>query len=196
MNTHIEEVTIRVKSIFNEDKTKRYMRTYEFTDVEDGVICAVIIYSPRMSDAFLSGTTTQRAYMLMQNHLSQPIREMRVISLVPTLAINDNLPYVESQLDETNYHYVEETLQEVEASGGMIIVGWGSPGRLMHHATSYKSLFADYESNMYCIGTTAKGEPQQIRMANENTVLEAFNNESVKPKFRIVKETKKEDDSI
>ncbi|MCC5891214.1 DUF1643 domain-containing protein [Exiguobacterium sp.] len=193
MNTQIEEVTIRVKSIFNEDKTKRYMRSYEFTDVVDGVICAVIIYSPRMSDAFLSGTTTQRAYMLMRNHLDQPIREVRVISLVPTLAINDNLPYVESQLDEVNYHYVEETLDVVEKSGGMVIVGWGSPGRLMHHATAYKTLFADHEANMFCIGTTSKGEPQQIRMANENTVLEAFNNESVKPKFRIVKETKQDD---
>ncbi|MFN4213775.1 DUF1643 domain-containing protein [Exiguobacterium sp.] len=193
MNTQIEEVTIRVKSIFNDDKTKRYMRSYEFTDVVDGVICAVIIYSPRMSDAFLSGTTTQRAYMLMRNHLDQPIREVRVISLVPTLAINDNLPYVESQLDEVNYHYVEETLDVVEKSGGMVIVGWGSPGRLMHHATAYKTLFADHEANMFCIGTTSKGEPQQIRMANENTVLEAFNNESVKPKFRIVKETKQDD---
>lgn len=193
MNTQIEEVTIRVKSIFNDDKTKRYMRSYKFTDVVDGVICAVIIYSPRMSDAFLSGTTTQRAYMLMRNHLDQPIREVRVISLVPTLAINDNLPYVESQLDEVNYHYVEETLDDVEKSGGMAIVGWGSPGRLMHHATAYKSLFADHEANMFCIGTTSKGEPQQIRMANENTVLEAFNNESVKPKFRIVKETKQDD---
>jgi len=193
MNTHIEEVTIHVTSVFNEDKTKRYMRTYAFTDVTDGVTCAVIIYSPRMSDAFLSGTTTQRAYMLMRNHLTQPIREMRVISLVPTLAINDNLPYVESQLDEVNYHYVEETLDAVKQSGGMAIVGWGSPGRLMHHTTSYKSLFADYEAHMYCIGTTAKGEPQQIRMANENTTLEAFNNESIKPKFRIVKETKHEE---
>jgi hypothetical protein len=54
MNTHVEEVTIRVKSIFNEDKTKRYMRTYEFTDVEDGVICAVIIYSPRMTPSSTS----------------------------------------------------------------------------------------------------------------------------------------------
>lgn len=193
MNTHIEEVTIRVKSVFNDDKTKRYMRSYEFTDVVDGVICAVIIYSPRMSDAFLSGTTTQRAYMLMRNHLDKPIREVRVISLVPTLAINDNLPYVESQLDETNFHYVEETLDEVEQSRGMVIVGWGSPGRLMHHATAYKTLFADHEANMFCIGTTAKGEPQQIRMANENTVLEPFNNESIKPKFRIVKETKQDD---
>lgn len=193
MNTHIEEVTIRVKSIFNEDKTKRYMRSYEFTDVVDGVICAVIIYSPRMSDAFLSGTTTQRAYMLMRNHLDKPIREMRVISLVPTLAINDNLPYVESQLDETNFHYVEETLVEVGTSGGMIIVGWGSPGRLMHHSTTYKTLFAEHEANMYCIGTTSKGEPQQIRMANENTILEAFNNESIKPKFKILKETKQDD---
>lgn len=193
MNTQIEEVTIRVKSVFNDDKTKRYMRSYEFTDVVDGVICAVIIYSPRMSDAFLSGTTTQRAYMLMRNHLDKPIREVRVISLVPTLAINDNLPYVESQLDETNFHYVEETLDEVEQSGGMAIVGWGSPGRLMHHSTAYKTLFADHEANMFCIGTTSKGEPQQIRMANENTVLEAFNNESVKPKFRIVKETKQDD---
>ncbi len=181
MNTHIEEVTIRVKSVFNDDKTKRYMRSYEFTDVVDGVICAVIIYSPRMSDAFLSGTTTQRAYMLMRNHLDKPIREVRVISLV------------ESQLDETNFHYVEETLDEVEQSGGMAIVGWGSPGRLMHHSTAYKTLFADHEANMFCIGTTSKGEPQQIRMANENTVLEAFNNESVKPKFRIVKETKQDD---
>ena len=193
MNTHIEEVTIRVKSVFNEGKTKRYMRTYEFTDVVDGAICAVIIYSPRMSDAFLSGTTTQRAYMLMRNHLERPIREMRVISLVPTLAINDNLPYVESQLDEVNFHYVKDTLDEVVSSGGMIIVGWGSPGRLMHHTTPYKTLFADHESHMFCIGTTSKGEPQQIRMANENTVLEAFNNESVKPKFRIVKETKQDD---
>lgn len=193
MNTHIEEVTIRVKSVFNDDKTKRYMRSYEFTDVVDGVICAVIIYSPRMSDAFLSGTTTQRAYMLMRNHLDKPIREVRVISLVPTLAINDNLPYVESQLDETNFHYVEETLDEVEQSRGMVIVGWGTPGRLMHHATAYKTLFADHETNMFCIGTTAKGEPQQIRMANENTVLEPFNNESIKPKFRIVKETKQDD---
>lgn len=193
MNTHIEEVTIRVKSVFNDDKTKRYMRSYEFTDVVDGVICAVIIYSPRMSDAFLSGTTTQRAYMLMRNHLDKPIREVRVISLVPTLAINDNLPYVESQLDETNFHYVEETLDEVEQSRGMVIVGWGSPGRLMHHATAYKTLFADHEANMFCIGTTSKGEPQQIRMANENTVLEPFNNESIKPKFRIVKETKQDD---
>lgn len=92
-----------------------------------------------------------------------------------------------------NYHYVEETLDDVEKSGGMAIVGWGSPGRLMHHATAYKSLFADHEANMFCIGTTSKGEPQQIRMANENTVLEAFNNESVKPKFRIVKETKQDD---
>lgn len=193
MNTHIEEVTIRVRSVFNEDKTKRYMRTYEFTDVVDGVICAVIIYSPRMSDAFLSGTTTQRAYMLMRNHLDKSIREMRVISLVPTLAINDNLPYVESQLDDVNFHYVKDTLDEVETSGGMIIVGWGSPGRLMHHTTPYKKLFADHEAHMFCIGTTSKGEPQQIRMANENTVLEAFNNESVKPKFRIVKETKQDD---
>lgn len=193
MNTHIEEVTIRVKSIFNEDKSKRYMRTYEFTDVVDGVICAVIIYSPRMSDAFLSGTTTQRAYMLMRNHLDKPIREMRVISLVPTLAINDNLPYVESQLDEVNFHYVEETLDDVETSNGMIIVGWGSPGRLMHHSTTYKTLFAEHEASMFCIGTTSKGEPQQIRMANENTVLEAFNNESIKPKFKILKETKQDD---
>ncbi len=72
----IEESSIRVQTTFDRDKTKRYLRSYIFDDIAEGTHVAALIYTPRTTDAFLSGTTTQRAYNLMKKYVSDPSNNM------------------------------------------------------------------------------------------------------------------------
>ena len=140
----IEESSIRVQTTFDEAKTKRYLRSYIFDDVTDGAHIAALIYTPRTTDAFLSGTTTQRAYNLMKKHVEGPIKQYDIISLMPDLLVSEDLPFAQASFDEINYEFIEETLRRVKETNGVVLCGWEEPGRLMHHLPAYEKLFDQY----------------------------------------------------
>ncbi|WP_114569713.1 DUF1643 domain-containing protein [Exiguobacterium flavidum] len=167
----IEETRIEVDTVFDKSRTKRYLRSYVFTDIMDGTHVAAMIYTPRTSDAFLSGTTTQRAYNLLKKHVDKPIARYDIISLMPDLAASDDLPFAQAKFDETNFHYVASVLEDVKAHGGIVLCGWGSPGRLMHHLPQYEELFAKYADILFCTGVTAKGEPNHLRLSIEDSPM-------------------------
>lgn len=167
----IEESSIRVKTTFDADKTKRYLRSYIFDDIEEGTHVAAMIYTPRTTDAFLSGTTTQRAYNLMKKHVSDPVKQYDIISLMPDLLVSEDLPFAQASYDEINYQFVEQTLQQVRAKNGVVLCGWGSPGRLMHHLPAFEDLFNEYADILYCSGITSKGEPNHLRLTVDDSPM-------------------------
>lgn len=178
----IEESSIRVETTFDRDKTKRYLRSYIFDDIAEGTHVAALIYTPRTTDAFLSGTTTQRAYNLMKKYVSDPVKQYDIISLMPDLLVSEDLPFAQASFDETNYEFVAKTLAEVKAKNGVVLCGWGSPGRLMHHLPAYEELFDQYADILYCSGITNKGEPNHLRLTMDDSPMITYNDMKQKAK--------------
>ncbi len=178
----IEESSIRVQTTFDEAKTKRYLRSYIFDDVTDGAHVAALIYTPRTTDAFLSGTTTQRAYNLMKKHIEDPIKQYDIISLMPDLLASEDLPFAQASFDDINYEFVEQTLRRVKETNGVVLCGWGSPGRLMHHLPAYEKLFDQYADILYCSGITSKGEPNHLRLTVDDSPMITYPDMKLKAK--------------
>lgn len=178
----IEESSIRVQTTFDQDKTKRYLRSYIFDDIEDGTHVAALIYTPRTTDAFLSGTTTQRAYNLMKKYVEGPVKQYDIISLMPDLLVSEDLPFAQSSFDELNYEFVEQTLRQVKEKNGVVLCGWGSPGRLMHHLPAYENLFDQYADILYCSGITSKGEPNHLRLTVDDSPMITYQDMKLKAK--------------
>ncbi|OIN66973.1 hypothetical protein BLD48_08450 [Exiguobacterium sp. KRL4] len=178
----IEESSIRVQTTFDEAKTKRYLRSYIFDDIEDGTHVAALIYTPRTTDAFLSGTTTQRAYNLMKKYVEGPVQQYDIISLIPDLLVSEDLPFAQASFDEVNYEFVEQTLRQVKEKNGVVLCGWGSPGRLMHHLPAYENLFDQYADILYCSGITTKGEPNHLRLTVDDSPMITYQDMKLKAK--------------
>ncbi|MCT4780202.1 MULTISPECIES: DUF1643 domain-containing protein [Exiguobacterium] len=178
----IEESSIRVQTTFDEAKTKRYLRSYIFDDIADGTHVAALIYTPRTTDAFLSGTTTQRAYNLMKKYVEGPVQQYDIISLIPDLLASEDLPFAQASFDEVNYEFVEQTLRQVKEKNGVVLCGWGSPGRLMHHLPAYENLFDQYADILYCSGITSKGEPNHLRLTVDDSPMITYQDMKLKAK--------------